>query len=124
MLPLVHIRIESPEESIETDALVDSGATKTLIPKEIAELLPSLKYEERSIEVTGAGGLFSAKITKLKKLTLIKNVTPFANFVQVEVLVPDYEGILPYVVLGRDHVFRRFNIAFHEKRRKLIFTEI
>ena len=122
LLPLIHIRIESPEENIETDAFVDSGATKTIIPKEISELLPSLKYEEQAAEVTGAGGLFGARVTRLKKLTLIKNVTVFANFVEIEVLVPEHEGILPYVVLGRDHVFRQFDITFHEKRRKLTFT--
>ncbi|MEM3727793.1 MAG: retropepsin-like aspartic protease [Candidatus Bathyarchaeia archaeon] len=124
LLPLVHVRIESPEEHIETDALVDSGATRTLIPKEIAEILPSLKYEEQRAEVTGAGGVFLARVTRLKKLTLIKNITPFAHFVEIEVLVPDHEGILPYVILGRDYVFRRFDITFHEKRRKLTFTEI
>jgi hypothetical protein len=124
LLPLVHVRIESLEETIETDALVDSGATRTLIPKEIAELLPSLKYEEQSAEVTGAGGIFLAKVTRLKRLTLIKNVTPFANFVQIEVLVPEHEGILPYMILGRDHVFHRFDITFHENRRKLTFKEI
>lgn len=124
LLPLVHVRIESPREHIETDALVDSGATRTLIPKEIAEILPSLKYKEQRAEVTGAGGVFLARVTRLKKLALIKNVTPFANFVETEVLVPDHEGILPYVILGRDYVFRRFDITFHENRRKLTFTEI
>jgi len=123
LLPLIHICIESLEESIETDALVDSGATKTIIPKEITELLPSLKYEEQAAEVTGAGGIFGARVTRLKKLALIKNVTPFANFVQIEVLVPDHEGILPYVILGRDNVFRRFDVTFHERRRKLTFTK-
>jgi len=104
--------------------LVDSGATKTLIPKEISEILPSLKYIEGSTEVTGAGGVFFAKKTTLKKLVLIKNVTPFATFNQPEVLVPEHEGILPYVILGRDHMFRRFDIIFHEKRRKVTLIEI
>jgi hypothetical protein len=97
---------------------------KTIIPKEIAELLPSLKSRECHAEVTGAGGLFFARVMRLKKLALIKNVTPFTTFVQIEVLVPDHEGILPYVILGRDYAFRRFDITFHEKRRKLTFTEI
>lgn len=121
---MIHIEILSPEEKIGTDALVDSGATQTLIPKEIAEILPSLEYSEKQgSEVTGAGGVFSAQITKLKKLSLIKNVTSFASFFNVRVLVPRSAEILPYVVLGRDYVFRRFHITFHEKRRKITFTK-
>ena len=109
-------------ETFETDALVDSGATSTLIPKEMADLLPSLEYEEPGVEVTGAGSRFSARQAKLKRITLIKNVTPFANFVEVKVLIPDSEGILPYVILGRDFVFRRFDITFYERRRKITFA--
>lgn len=121
---MVHVRIEAPEEDIETDALVDSGATRTLIPREISEILPSLEYQGRIGEVTGAGGIFTTKVTRLKRLVLIKDVTPFATFEQVEVLVPEHEGILPYVVLGRDYVFRRFDVVFHERRKKISFIEV
>lgn len=118
---MVHIRLESLVEKFETNALVDSGATSTLIPKEMAELLPSLRYEEQNTEVGGAGGTFYSKQTTLKRITLIKNITPFANFVQVKVLVPDCEGVLPYVILGRDLVFHRFDVTFHERRQKITF---
>jgi len=119
---MVHVRLESLSEIFETNALVDSGATGTLIPKEMADLLPSLEYEEASAEVTGAGSKFSARQAKLKRITLIKNVTPFASFVEIKVLIPDSEGILPYVILGRDLVFHRFDITFHERRRRITFT--
>jgi len=102
---------------------VDTGATETLIPREIASLL-ALEYEKGEAEVTGAGGTFPAQVARLKRLVLLKNVTPFAEFPQIRVIVPKPEGILPYVVLGRDYVFKRFDITFHENRQKLTFTTV
>ena len=121
-LPLVHIRIKSSETELETIGLVDTGATKTLIPKELAEIL--LLKCEREAEVTGAGGIFISREAKLKRLLLMKNVTPFATFVETKVLVPDSKDALPYVILGRDHVFKRFDITFHENRQKMTFTKL
>jgi len=108
--------------SLETVGLVDTGATQSLIPREIAEVL-MLEYEEGEGEVWGAGGVFTAQLAKLKKLVLLKNVTPFASFLEVKVLVPEREGILPYAILGRDYTFKRFDITFHEKRQKMTFTK-
>lgn len=120
-LPLINILIESSiGEEFRTVGLVDSGATSTLLPKEIADLL-MMPYEENSIEVTGAGGIFNCKPVKLRRLVLIKNVTTFSTYRNIKVLVPEEEEILPYVILGRDYVFKRFDITFSEKRRKMVF---
>ena len=67
-----------------------------------------LKYEDVSIDVIGAGGIFKAKVTKLNRLSILKNVTPFATFRNIKVLVPEIEEALPYVILGRDYIFKRF----------------
>lgn len=125
-LPLVHTVLESRTDRIATDGLVDSGATATFIPREIADtisLLPSGQLTS-PMEATGAGGRFPTIPVKLKRLTLIKNVSPFCECVETPVLVTEEEGRLPYVILGRDHVFRRFNITFMENRRKFMFERI
>lgn len=120
-LPLVHVRLESAENAFESVALVDSGATQTLIPLELAEIL-KLQYEKSKVEVIGAGGAFQSLIAKLKAFKVLKNKTPFATFRDIHVLVPESKGILPYAILGRDHIFRKFDITFHERREKITFT--
>lgn len=124
-LPMVHAILESRVEKIATDALVDTGSTTTLVPKGIADAISLLSGVQNPVhqEATGAGGRFPTTRVKLKRLTLVKNVTPFCRLVEVEVLVPDEEERLPYVILGRDHVFKHFDITFQENRRKFASIE-
>ncbi len=121
-LPLVHIYLKSSEADYETIGLVDTGATKTLIPREFAEEL-SLKYKKQLAETVGAGGTFNCQMATLEKLVLLKNVTPFCTYMNIDVLVPEREGILPYAILGRDYIFHRFDVTFHERREKMTFTK-
>lgn len=123
-LPLLHISIVSAlEEEFRTIGLVDTGATSTLMPKEIADVL-MLEREERNVEVTGAGGIFYSKPVTLRKLILFKDGSSFATWWNIKVLVPEDENVLPYMILGRDHLFKRFNVTFYEKRRKMAFEKI
>jgi hypothetical protein len=115
--------LASREADTETIALVDSGATKTLLPHEIGEIL-GLEYEERVFPTEGAGGRFDTKAAKLRTLQLLKNVSAFSTWQNVTVLVPTRDDILPYVILGRDYVFKRFDITFHENRQKLTLTRL
>ncbi len=121
-LPLVHVRLTSTESVFESVALVDSGATQTLIPLELAEIL-ELQYENK-VETIGAGGAFQSLIAKLKVFEILKNETPFSIFRDVTVLVPESKDVLPYAILRRDHIFRRFDITFHERREKITFTKV
>ena len=109
-----------------TDGLVDSGATATFIPKEIADLLDLIPIGDDVVhqEASGAGGRFPTMPITLKRLTLVKNISPFAEFVEVPALIPDQDDVLPYVILGRDRVFKRFDITFQERRRKFVFDRL
>lgn len=122
-IPLVHIYLKSSNIEFETVGLVDSGATQTLIPKEIADTL-QLDYKEETVDVEGAGATFPTRMAILARLKLLKNVTPFDSYTRIKVLVPERDGTLPYVILGRDYVFRRFDITFHENRQKMTFRKI
>ena len=44
----------------------------------------------------------------------------FSDFRNLMVLVPSRERDLPYVILGRDTVFKRFHITFKENIKKFV----
>jgi predicted aspartyl protease len=69
----VHIYLKA-ELDVETDALVDSGATKTFIPYEIAEaigLLPEYRSDLRTGETRAASSKFPTYIVSLPLLKVI-----------------------------------------------------
>jgi hypothetical protein len=121
--------MKSPVADYETIALVDSGASKTIVPLDFAEIL-SLDYlnmRDGSLmksETVGAGATFYCNTGILQKLVVKKQTTPFCTLTNVQVLVPENKGVLDYVILGRDYVFNRFDITFHENRQKITFTRI
>lgn len=96
---------------------MDTGSTTTFVPREIADTISLVPTGEvvKHQEAADAGGRFPTIPVTLKRLTLVKNVSPFCEFVEVEVLVPEEEGRLPYVILGRDYVFKRFDIYLPRK---------
>jgi predicted aspartyl protease len=121
LLPLVHVELVSETETFTTIGLLDSGATTTFIPYEMADILGLIPEKPESGSVVTAGGdapFFPAKVKKLAILIGGKILTEFAN---IRVLVPAQpERDLPYVILGRDSVFKRFHITFKENVKKFI----
>lgn len=109
----------SENNAISSVGLVDSGSTVTFIPFELAEVLevPHIKENVKSI---GAGGTFDTFITKLRHLQLIKASTIFSDFVNLPVHVPTEPDRIPYVILGRDSIFTRFEVTFRERSRRMI----
>jgi hypothetical protein len=97
--------------------------------KEHAEIL-GLTFEkdkqgkELKSETQGAGSTFNCRIATIHQIMAMKNVTPFCVLQDVKVRVPETNEIFPYVILGRDYIFKRFDVAFHESRHKMSFTRI
>ena len=121
-LPLVHIRIKNGDISFKTDALIDSGATSTFMMAEFVDLLElQAKLAQASEEdIVGAGGHIKARRIPLDSMSILKSNDVFCNMKNVSVLVPPL-GAIPFVVLGRDTVFREHDITFRENQRHLIF---
>jgi len=121
-LPLLKVIIESKEKT-GTIALVDSGATNTFIPRQLADAIELFSENKNKVgkgESTGASGKFKTEILKLKKLELFKEGHIFDAFHSISVHVPAREEEdLPHVILGRDYIFKRYDITFYEKRRKM-----
>ena len=126
-LPLVHIYLKAAGE-VQTDGLVDSGATATFIPYGIAEaigLLPEDKSNLIKSDARAAAGGFGTYIIRLPILRVIKGAHHFDEFRNIDVHVPQSEQTdLPHAILGRDHLFKHFDITFHEKRQKVTFRRL
>jgi len=114
---MLHVRLAHVDQSLSTIGLIDSGSTTTFVPLELAEIL-SLPIEKEASAV-GAGGSFSNTIRKVD-ITLLKGRTSFAKFGKFPVYVPTDEGRVPYVVLGRDSIFRKFDVTFRERQQRFI----
>ena len=119
-LPMLHVRLCHGGLSFTTVALIDSGATTTFVPTAMAEAL-QLNLSKSISDAVGAGGVFPNIKSKLDSLELVKGKQSiFDQFNDVTVKVPTQEGAIPYMVLGRDLIFKRFDIKFEERNQKVI----
>lgn len=120
LLPLIQVELVSATENITTVALLDSGATLSFIPYEIAEMLDLLSTISPSpIDVVTAGGISQFRCLRLRKLSLIAGGKIFSDFANFPTLIPSQTATdLPYAILGRDSVFKRFHVTFKEKAKK------
>ena len=116
-LPLLHVRLMG-KQTFKTVALVDSGATVTFIPPDLAATA-ELAVEERNVPAEGAGGDFmndicAFRIEVLKGKDVVAEISGKAH-------VPQEEGRIPFCVLGRDYLFELYDITFREKDERIVF---
>lgn len=119
-LPLVHIRIKHNDYTMRTDALVDSGATATFVPIEIADLLEIEKPDE-IINAVGAGGSFPTFVSKIDVIEVLKGSRVFCRTQNFQVSIPTNPSVIPHTILGRDSIFWNNDITFRERRQHTIF---
>jgi hypothetical protein len=117
-LPLIHVELSSDTETLTTIGLLDSGATNSFIPYEIADILGIIPEQPACTDVETAGGSCSFIQASLKKLSLLAGGRQYSEFPTIRILIPSQERDLPYVILGRDYVFKRFHITFKENINK------
>jgi len=116
-LPLVEVLIYGPKENLNVKVLVDSGATFTILPNEIARRT-GYKLSAGKIKTVmfGSGPQQSTElqVSMLVDSQFLKNV----DVLFVESLP------FGYGLLGRNCVFSKFNeIAFVERALKLDFRK-
>jgi len=107
--PMLIVSIES-KEITKAQALIDSGATRTFIPNSLADaigLIPEDTSKLPKVFVTGASETYEAATITLKHLDLYRG-----------------DDQLPSIILGRDSIFRKFNVTFMEKRRRFVLERI
>ena len=119
-LPLLHVRLKNKKNglSLRTTGLVDSGATTTFIPTDLAEALDLESIgEEKSI---GAGGEFNTWITEDLVIEILKGSKAAVSLYGEGVQVPDNPDAIPYVILGRDLLFKIYDITFQENQLRTV----
>jgi hypothetical protein len=104
--------------SMKSFALIDSGATTSFLPKELADIL-SIDPIKEKISATGAGGDFTTWLGSLK-IEVIKG-TSICWTNNVIFNIPDEDKRIPYVILGRDSIFKDYDISFKENNEITIF---
>jgi hypothetical protein len=116
---MLHVRILTEKNTLQTVALVDSGSTTTFVPTDMAEILGLTVDPSKSDTAIGAGGEFRTIKFDLT-IQLLKGGIAFDEFKDWPVTVPVNREAIPYVVLGRDSVFLRYDVTFRERQRRTI----
>ena len=120
-LPMVHLRITQSNNTISTTALLDSGATVSYIPIELAEIVGFQFPGQYKVQISeGAGGKFNSYVVNFDRLDVLKNRDIFQTFRNAEILVPGSHDLIPYAILGRDYIFENFDITFREREKKVV----
>ena len=118
-LPLLQVRLSTEAQSFSTLALVDSGATCSFLPTDLAEILGLQLDPATAHTAIGAGGEFRTVEFRVT-IELAKGGRTFADFKNWPVLVPTNREAIPYMILGRDSVFHRFDVTFRELVQRTI----
>lgn len=100
------------------NALIDSGADNTVVPKDLAEVLGLT--EKDSLETGGIGG--SVKVKKSNLRMTIKGLHE-AYTLSLPVLVLQNQGNVP-LLLGRNGFFEHFHITFRQNEEKILLKKI
>lgn len=117
-LPMVNVCLKHKGHDVPSLALIDSGATSTFIPLSIAQLL-ELELRNLNSNVAGAGGSFQSYSANIEKISVIKGTTILAEFNHALVRIPSKKEGIPFVILGRDSIFFRYDIKFQENKQQL-----
>ena len=118
-LPLLNIRLRGPAGvSLTTIALVDSGATTSFIPPELAEAVGLNRIAE-NVDAIGAGGTFANDLYEYD-VDLLKHGSSILSL-RGTAHVPKEKDRIPYMVLGRDNLFLVYDITFREHQQRVVF---
>ncbi len=91
---------------------------------DVIGLVPKNMSAAQKIPVQVAGAVVDAVPIRVDMLKVVQHTTPFDTFRRLDTLLIPYPNSIPYSVLGRDTIFRHFEITFCEKRRKMIFSRV
>jgi len=100
------------------DALVDSGADTTVVPKDLALVLGL--NEGNELETRGIGGPVRVRSSKL---ALTVKGQHEAYSVNVPVLILQDQSNIP-LILGRNGFFEEFHITFRQDQEKIVLKKV
>lgn len=112
------MRLIGRDSHLRTIALVDSGATSTFVPPELAEAV-GMETVRQGESAEGAGGKFLNDIAVFRFDLLHGSERVYQ--LECESFVPKDPDRIPYVVLGRDSIFKVYDITFRENQEIVAF---
>lgn len=107
------------KETIETIALLDSGADISALPKAIADIL-ELDLKGKRTPAYGIGGKVDSIGTKVN-ITVEKGHEHYSFQIPIKVILGDYD--FP-VLLGRAGFFDKFIVSFDQGQEKVSLKKI
>jgi hypothetical protein len=108
--------------ALKTPGLVDSGSTDTFIPIELANTLQLT--EDGESKAVGAGGEFATSICDIDEIMIGRGNSTFLKLYHRLILVPKKIDMIPYVIMGRDTIFKENDVTFFENRKKIKFVAL
>jgi predicted aspartyl protease len=118
--PMIPVTFINGDESVETLALLDSGADFVALSKEMAEVL-GLDLSGPQANCTTPSGAAQTTETKVT-IKIGRNHESYALVVPVKVLLLDSSGTPP--LLGRIGFFDEFEITFNQRSEKIYLKRL
>lgn len=110
--PVIPLRFCLDKKIVGSSALVDSGATISIFRGDIADYLGLRIEKGKEIFLSGVGGRIRGYIHKLKiELAGKKFLCP---------IVFSHEFTVSFNLLGREGLFKHFQIVFDEKKKIVV----
>lgn len=117
--PIVPITISAEGKSLDVEALVDSGSDGCIIPKDLAEAI-GIKTVGKIDEIGIGGEKMKAVIGQIT--VTIDDGKEHVTLPNIPVYVAVEGGPeLEEVIIGREPIFRDFNITFKQNSDRIVF---
>ncbi len=117
-LPMVGVVMSHNDNILTTNGLVDSGSNITVVPLRLARLL-KIELKEQDDSVMGVGGSVNMHLAKVDGFTIIEEKMTLAKFDDQVIRVSTSENTARFIILGRNSIFRRFDIKFQETQKMM-----
>lgn len=96
-----------------------------LLPRQIADILKVDLSNAKKIDSTGAGGKFSTYQTQIYLEIVYRGMPVGVDMVDVSIPEKDPDGIdlEQNILLGRSHLFKKYEITFNESEKTILFKK-
>ena len=116
--PIIPITIISEGKSLDVEALIDSGSDGCVIPKDLADAI-GIKTTKTSEDIGIGGEKIKASVGQIT--ITIDDGKESITLPKVQVYVAVEGGTeLEEVIIGREPIFRDFNVIFRQNSNKII----
>lgn len=126
--PQQEVRATQQEMSITHQEVAVAQQEAQIIKQEVqvTQMEVQTPQSEKKVakhQAVGAGGMFGTYEVTIDLIEVLKGHYEFCSFENWKVLVPDKEGAIPHAVLGRDSIFRKFDVTYREKKEEIVFRK-